>query len=61
MAQELGRYGVFRRWTALTPELAATLERLGYGAIWIGGSPDGDLGSSSALDATSHSRWRPAS
>ncbi len=43
MAHELGTYGVFRRWTALTPELAATLERLGYGTIWIGGSPDGDL------------------
>lgn len=40
---ELGTYGVFRRWSALTPELAAGIERLGYGTIWIGGSPAGDL------------------
>lgn len=39
----LGTYGVFRRHSALTPALAAELERLGYGAIWVGGSPDGDL------------------
>jgi probable F420-dependent oxidoreductase len=43
MVDGLGRYGVFRRNTMLNGELAATLERLGYGAIWIGGSPDGDL------------------
>jgi probable F420-dependent oxidoreductase len=39
----LGTYGVFRRHSALTPSLAADLERLGYGAIWVGGSPSGDL------------------
>ena len=39
---DLGRYGV---WTFGTPkpEQAAEIERLGYGAIWIGGSPAGDL------------------
>jgi probable F420-dependent oxidoreductase len=38
----LGRYGV---WTfgAPTPEQAAQIEELGYGAVWIGGSPAGDL------------------
>ena len=51
---ELGRFGVFRRNTALSPELAATLEELGYGAIWVGGSPDGDLREiEKLLDATS--------
>ncbi|HYZ54031.1 MAG TPA: LLM class F420-dependent oxidoreductase [Streptosporangiaceae bacterium] len=51
---ELGRFGVFRRNTALSPELAATLEELGYGAIWVGGSPDGDLREiEELLDATS--------
>jgi probable F420-dependent oxidoreductase len=39
----LGTYGVFRRHSALTPSFAADLERLGYGAIWVGGSPGGDL------------------
>ena len=39
---DLGRYGV---WTfgAPKPEQAAEIEKLGYGAIWIGGSPAGDL------------------
>jgi probable F420-dependent oxidoreductase len=38
----LGRFGV---WTfgPPKPEQAAELERLGYGAVWIGGSPAGDL------------------
>ena len=39
---DLGRFGV---WTFGTPkpEQATEIERLGYGAIWIGGSPAGDL------------------
>jgi len=39
---DLGRYGV---WTFGTPkpEQAAEIEKLGYGALWIGGSPAGDL------------------
>ncbi|BBX84275.1 LLM class F420-dependent oxidoreductase [Mycolicibacterium aubagnense] len=38
----LGRFGV---WTfgAPTPEQAAEIETLGYGAVWAGGSPAGDL------------------
>ena len=38
----LGTFGV---WTfgAPTPEQASEIERLGYGALWIGGSPAGDL------------------
>jgi probable F420-dependent oxidoreductase len=40
---ELGRVGVWHRDVELTPELASGLERLGYGAVWIGGSPAGDL------------------
>lgn len=42
MAIELGRLGVWRR-ADLSPEFAVEVERLGYGAIWIGGSPGGDL------------------
>lgn len=39
---DLGRFGV---WTFGTPktEQATEIERLGYGALWIGGSPAGDL------------------
>src|SRR3954447_18905715 len=39
---DLGRFGV---WTFGTPkpEQAAEIEKLGYGALWIGGSPAGDL------------------
>jgi probable F420-dependent oxidoreductase len=43
MAIELGRIGIWRSAGELDPELAADVERLGYGAIWIGGSPGGDL------------------
>jgi probable F420-dependent oxidoreductase len=40
---DLGRYGVFLPTRSITPELAARIESLGYGAAWIGGSPDADL------------------
>jgi probable F420-dependent oxidoreductase len=39
----LGAVGVWAGQWALTPERAAAIERLGYGAIWVGGSPDADL------------------
>ncbi|WP_328351744.1 LLM class F420-dependent oxidoreductase [Mycobacterium sp. NBC_00419] len=39
---DLGRFGV---WTfgAPTPEQAAEIERLGFRAVWVGGSPAADL------------------
>lgn len=39
---DLGRYGV---WTAgpPTPKQAVQIERLGYGAVWVGGSPAAEL------------------
>jgi probable F420-dependent oxidoreductase len=42
MSLNLGRFGV---WTfgAPTPEQAVEIEKLGYGAIWPGGSPAADL------------------
>jgi probable F420-dependent oxidoreductase len=43
MGIELGRIGIWRHATGLTPELAAEVEALGYGAIWVGSSPDGTL------------------
>jgi probable F420-dependent oxidoreductase len=54
MFEELGSYGVWRHSDKLSPELVAGLEQLGYGTIWIGGSPDGDLTLvDELLDATS--------
>jgi probable F420-dependent oxidoreductase len=43
MAIELGQVGVWAPESTLNPELARALENLGYGAIWIGGSPAGEL------------------
>lgn len=39
----LGAVGVWAGQWALTPERAAEIERLGYGAVWVGGSPGADL------------------
>jgi probable F420-dependent oxidoreductase len=53
MFDELGKIGVWRSAAQLSPELAVTLERLGYRAIWIGGSPSDDLRlAEQLLDAT---------
>jgi len=41
--ERLGRFGAWRGARQTTPGLAAKLEELGYGALWLGGSPDGDL------------------
>jgi probable F420-dependent oxidoreductase len=43
LADRLGRFGVWRATTQVSPELAADLERLGYGAVWLGNSPAADL------------------
>ncbi len=40
---DLGRYGVWLASRSITPDLAVQIESLGYGAAWIGGSPDADL------------------
>jgi probable F420-dependent oxidoreductase len=43
LRDQLGRFGVWRGAWQTTAEIAANLEQLGYGAIWLGGSPDGGL------------------
>jgi probable F420-dependent oxidoreductase len=49
----LGRFGVWHGSSQVTPELAVGLERLGYGTLWLGGSPDGELRQvDELLDAT---------
>ena len=53
MTIELGKVGVWRPKALLDDDLAVELERLGYGAIWIGGSPRADLElAERLLDAT---------
>src|SRR5439155_26478166 len=53
MTKSLGTYGIWLGEWLLTPELARGVEQLGYGAIWIGGSPDGGLKiAENLLDAT---------
>jgi probable F420-dependent oxidoreductase len=39
----LGEFGIWRGWHALSPDLAAAIEAAGYGTLWVGSSPDGDL------------------
>ncbi|HLS78286.1 MAG TPA: LLM class F420-dependent oxidoreductase [Nocardia sp.] len=39
----LGRFGVWRGYKGFQPEEAAELEELGYGALWLGGSPPAAL------------------
>lgn len=53
MLEQLGTIGVWRTAELLTPDIAAQLEDLGFSAIWIGGSPHGDLRlAQSLLEAT---------
>ncbi|OMC21274.1 LLM class F420-dependent oxidoreductase [Mycobacterium colombiense] len=40
---DLGRFGVWLATRSISPEVASGIESLGYGAAWIGGSPDADL------------------
>jgi len=52
-ARRLGRFGIWRSASLVTPELAAGIERLGFGALWLGSSPAGDLvQAEELLDAT---------
>ncbi|GAA2750078.1 LLM class F420-dependent oxidoreductase [Amnibacterium kyonggiense] len=51
--EQLGPVGVWRGVAAVSTELAVEVERLGFGAIWLGGSPGSDLRHPEALlDAT---------
>ena len=53
MSTALGTLGIWQFTAKATPELAGEVERLGYGTVWIGGSPDGSLEQAEALlDAT---------
>jgi probable F420-dependent oxidoreductase len=55
MSIELGKVGIWRHSSGLTPEVVAEVEALGYGTIWVGGSPPGDLAFvEHLLDTTQH-------
>lgn len=41
--ERLGRFGIWRGAAQTPPELAAHVEHVGFGALWLGGSPDGQL------------------
>jgi probable F420-dependent oxidoreductase len=50
---DLGKYGIWQSTVGATPQVAAEAEKLGYGTVWIGGNPAGDLHQVEALlDAT---------
>jgi probable F420-dependent oxidoreductase len=43
LRDQLGRFGIWRGAFQVTPRLAAEVEQAGYGALWLGSSPGGDL------------------
>ena len=51
--ERLGRFGVWRSASGAGTGLAKDVEQLGFGALWLGSSPDGDLRQvEQLLDAT---------
>ncbi len=53
VSERLGRFGIWRGASGVSTELATGAERLGFGALWLGGSPGGDLRQAEQLlDAT---------
>jgi probable F420-dependent oxidoreductase len=55
VAVELGRLGVWHGPQHWGPELAAGLEQAGYGALWLGASPDAGLRDAEVLLASTNS------
>jgi probable F420-dependent oxidoreductase len=50
---DLGSYGIWQTVAKATPDVAVEAEQLGFGTIWVGGSPAAKLTESEAiLDAT---------
>ena len=55
MKVQLGQFGIWRMARVMTTDLAVGAEKAGLGAIWVGGSPPGDLEAvESLLEATEH-------
>ena len=55
MAVDIGRFGVWHGPQHWGPELAAGLEQAGYGALWLGASPDAGLRDAEVLLASTNS------
>ncbi|MGW6425533.1 LLM class F420-dependent oxidoreductase [Nocardia sp. NPDC055053] len=49
MTKVVGEYGVWRGYMGLTPQAAREIEELGFGALWLGGSPPADLSAAESL------------
>ncbi len=49
LRDQLGRWGIWQGAAQVTTQLAAGVEQAGYGALWLGGSPDGDLAQAEEL------------
>lgn len=43
LRDRVGRFGIWRSASEVTPELATGIESSGYGTLWLGTSPKGDL------------------
>jgi probable F420-dependent oxidoreductase len=55
MVNALGKLGIWRHPSQVSDELAQEVEKLGYGTIWLGGSPPAALADvDRLLDATEH-------
>jgi probable F420-dependent oxidoreductase len=49
LRDRLGRFGIWRGAHQVTAGLAAGIEQAGFGALWLGGSPAGDLAQAGEL------------
>jgi probable F420-dependent oxidoreductase len=54
LRDQLGRFGIWRNAFRVTAQLAVDIEEAGFGTLWLGDSPAGDLAQAEELlDATS--------
>lgn len=49
LRDQLGQFGIWRTAAEVTPQLAAGVEQAGFGALWLGSSPGGDLAQAEEL------------
>lgn len=49
LRDRVGRFGIWRASAQVTTELATAIEQAGFGTLWLGGSPKGDLAQADEL------------
>jgi probable F420-dependent oxidoreductase len=49
LRDRVGRFGIWRTNAQVTTELATAIEQAGFGTLWLGGSPRGDLAQADEL------------